>query len=507
MAEAEGDSDWEGFESVGGFDSEVAMEQKFRHILEYTESRRGKKSREGFTPGCTFKLVLRCTGRDTVEEKSFSLKRFPKTVLEIKQGIESFFNIPASIQELRKGETLLRDKDTVSFHQLRNKDTLQVTYLSEGELSRIRYTVNWLRFATLLVRDRNPSILTEISSEANLMFQMAVKDDMWENLAFKLFQPWGLDIKEVNKKYFMQMRGLSAVVALYTVILEEPWRTMHLRLKFTESRCLMAIANLPSSDELRKQVMVQDVLVMCLQSFLRVKLRRGMPVIDSSGAPGRQEHNNLLLKEVMAAALDVFRVFHEAPSFHTEISNNMDVVEQLLCVGHSPSFSPEQAMVALCILCSCATSSDSRKLICRANTIDGMLDVAKVRKAMGAQPLEVSMLKYLGQVFTAQMLLGCHENVPRRLYDKIQEHMEDFLRTADFVEIADFTRRLRLDWFVVYAFLELVYCTPKSHCLPPRLLIDTSVNQLKRLKELALGMQAFVIQVIHSLNYGMHNML
>ena len=33
-----------------------------------------------------------------------------------------------------------------------------------------------------------------------------------------------------------------------------------------------------------------------------------MPVIDSSGAPGRQEHNNLLLKEVMAAALDVFRV-------------------------------------------------------------------------------------------------------------------------------------------------------------------------------------------------------
>ena len=59
MAEAEGDSDWEGFESVGGFDSEVAMEQKFRHILEYTESRRGKKSREGFTPGCTFKLVLR----------------------------------------------------------------------------------------------------------------------------------------------------------------------------------------------------------------------------------------------------------------------------------------------------------------------------------------------------------------------------------------------------------------------------------------------------------------
>ena len=131
-----------------------------------------------------------------------------------------------------------------------------MTYLSEGELSQIRYTVNWIRFATLLVRDRNPSILTEISSEANLMFQMAAKDSMWETLAFKLFQPWGLDIKEVNKKYFMQMRGLSAVIALYTVVLEEPWRTMHLRLKLTESRCIMAIANLPSNDELRKQVTV-----------------------------------------------------------------------------------------------------------------------------------------------------------------------------------------------------------------------------------------------------------
>ena len=59
MAEGEGDSDWEGFESVGGFDSEVAMEQKFRHILEYTESRRGKRCRAGATPGCTFNLTLR----------------------------------------------------------------------------------------------------------------------------------------------------------------------------------------------------------------------------------------------------------------------------------------------------------------------------------------------------------------------------------------------------------------------------------------------------------------
>ena len=57
--------------------------------------------------------------------------------------------------------------------------------------------------------------------------------------------------------------------------------------------------------------MVDDVLVMCLQSFLRVKLRRGMPVMDNSGAPGRQEHNNLLLKEVMAASLEVFRAYVE----------------------------------------------------------------------------------------------------------------------------------------------------------------------------------------------------
>ena len=102
-------------------------------------------------------------------------------------------------------------------------------------------------------------------------------------------------------------------------------------------------------------------------------------------------------------------------------------------------------------------------------------------------------------MFMAQMLLGCHENVSRRLYDKIQEHMEDFLRAADFVEIAEFQRRLRLDWYVVYAFLELVYCAPKSHRLPPRILIDTSVNQLKSLKELALEMQAFIIQVKRSL--------
>ena len=74
-------------------------------------------------------------------------------------------------------------------------------------------------------------------------------------------------------------------------------------MKFLEIGFLRVVAHLVSSDEIRSSVIEQDGLGMMLRSFIRVRLRRGLPVQDSSGSPGNQEHNDHLLKELIGAVV------------------------------------------------------------------------------------------------------------------------------------------------------------------------------------------------------------
>lgn len=181
----------------------------------------------------------------------------------------------------------------------------QLTYLCEAEIDDIRVVVNWFRFLKLFLKDHHPSIWSELSTECNLVMGMGINEDLLANLALEKFRPWGSPMKDANKHFFLQLKGLAMLVCVYEVMLMESWKTMLLRLKMVEGGMLLAIANFASTDEFQEEVLSLDTVGLCTQSFVRVLLRRGQAVVDTSGSPGRQEHNDLILKEVIESALEV----------------------------------------------------------------------------------------------------------------------------------------------------------------------------------------------------------
>lgn len=182
--------------------------------------------------------------------------------------------------------------------------SLQLTYLCEGEVDEIRVIVNWLRFLKLFLKDRHPSIWTDLSTETNLVVGMGINENLWSNLALKKFKPWDSPMKETNKRFFLQLNGLSMLMDVYEILLMESWRTMVLRLKLLEGGLLMSIANFSSTVEFQGVVLDLDGVARVTQSFVRVLLSRGQVLRDTSGSPGRQEHNDLILKEVIESALE-----------------------------------------------------------------------------------------------------------------------------------------------------------------------------------------------------------
>ena len=90
-------------------------------------------------------------------------------------------------------------------------------------------------------------------------------------------------------------------------------------MKMVEPSLALVLAGLASTEVLRTKIINEDGIGCVLQSFQRVLLRRGNPVIDSSGSPGRQEHNDVILKELLDCCLEfmIRSVISESGNFRT----------------------------------------------------------------------------------------------------------------------------------------------------------------------------------------------
>ncbi len=119
-----------------------------------------------------------------------------------------------------------------------------------------------------------------------------------------LFLPGEEPRPVTNKRYFYQVGGIDSIIGILTILLREPWRTQPLRLKLVEIDLLRILACYGTSFEYHKPILDLDGVGYVVRSFMRVKLRRGMPAVDNSGSPGRSEHNDFLIKELIESALE-----------------------------------------------------------------------------------------------------------------------------------------------------------------------------------------------------------
>ena len=108
----------------------------------------------------------------------------------------------------------------------------------------------------------------------------------------------------LNSLFFYSPFFSRTVIKIYYNLISETWRTLPLKLKMVEPSCALILGALASTDVLRTKIINEDGIGCVLQSFQRVLLRRGNPVIDTSGSPGRQEHNDVILKELLDCCLE-----------------------------------------------------------------------------------------------------------------------------------------------------------------------------------------------------------
>ena len=85
--------------------------------------------------------------------------------------------------------------------------------------------------------------------------------------------------------------------------------------------------------------------------------------------------------------------FRECPEVHTDIMASYELLEQLVTIIHCPSFSTLHGLMTACILSCTAQSPDVNKGLCRSNCLDGMMDAAQTRLALGTGKAEIMLFK------------------------------------------------------------------------------------------------------------------
>lgn len=251
---------------------------------------------EGDSLPFLLKFLLHCQSTESREEVALTLASPPETVLDIKRALEAECGIPACTQKLKFESAVLRGTETITTLHVRSGDRLSVSYKARAECTAIKEAIEWMCTLSKLLEEET---LPYTNSQAFGLITTAYQTCMMENLAFKRFSPWVSPVVEVNKLYFLQEGGLEALLKLFALVLQIPWSLSPPEFKYVEHVCMTVVSNLASSLELRKLIVSQGIILMCLQSLLRVRLDRGQPVVDDSGSRGAQYINNTILQDTM----------------------------------------------------------------------------------------------------------------------------------------------------------------------------------------------------------------
>ena len=255
------------------------------------------------TVGFSLNVVLQCTSTNSTEERPITFKATPSNVQEIKRAID----VPSCTQNLKYESVVLKDSDSISSLQLRSDDTLHLTYKAKADCGEIAQAVNWMESAHALLCAQDPSSTgsLRVSDDTRDFIIAGYQQGIMEDLAYKYFSPWVSPVTQVNKLYFLQLGGLDVLLGLYTLVLSIPWSSTPVEVKYLQCVCMNVLSNLASSLDLRKLIIHRNVVQMCLQSLLQVKLVKGTAIADDSGSEGAKELIDALLQDNIASAVAI----------------------------------------------------------------------------------------------------------------------------------------------------------------------------------------------------------
>ena len=244
-----------------------------------------------------FHLSLHCTSQNTVKSCSIQLEHFPQCVLDLKNEIQRRLSIPICVQSLSFQSETLGDEAKLESLHIRSGDSLQLSYYCEGDCEKMGLVTDWIASLGEAVKQRSYDVV-----EDTLRFGLTMQYD--EDLGLVLFD-WLKPKATVNKLYFEQTGGLDTLVRLYFDLCSLSWSEMTWGLKYVECICAQSLCNFGETFALRRVLLKKGIFESCMDSLLRVRLVRGVAVVDPDCHHDDQSLHDHLLQRVIENALHV----------------------------------------------------------------------------------------------------------------------------------------------------------------------------------------------------------
>ena len=242
-----------------------------------------------------FHLQLNCTSRKTTENRTFTLDKFPSSVLEVKKAIEAKLSIPVCVQSLSFQLAPLSDSDSLAERRIRSGDTLTVSYLAEGECELIREIVEWIRQVDAAISCPGVDVVSES------LIISGINSGYIEVLPIQIFD-WLNPKAYASKLYFKSVGGLEALIDLYRSLSNRKWSTMKPLHKYLESFSIQSIGNFGENFPLRRMSLEEGVLDLVMVSFLRKKLKMGER-IEGFGETGDSVYEGEIWRALLTDAV------------------------------------------------------------------------------------------------------------------------------------------------------------------------------------------------------------
>ena len=219
-----------------------------------------------------FKLeLIRSDGRVKGGKASVSsfVNGVPSTVADLKESVQSSFDIPKPIQKLSFEHQMLDDSASLKEMYLREGDTISVSYDHEGDCKEIIETVQWLRS----LEGSLGLVMFPLQPATRDFINRGIYNRVLVKLAMDFFYPWFKTRTYVNKLHFIALNGFDVMAAILSKVLSASWEILEPCLHTIVEDILLSLWNMCESPEIKKMLLAHDhFLGLCLKCFTLKKV-------------------------------------------------------------------------------------------------------------------------------------------------------------------------------------------------------------------------------------------
>lgn len=254
-----------------------------------------------------FTVVLDCVPVSSHKVATLTFtKDYPKTVPDLKQGIEDKFAIPTCCQDVFLENILLDNHCSLKFYRVRDGDTFHVRYTSEADVEDILKITGSLCSMITYIERIQPILSTGKPTEflTNSIPENIFADKV-ESLAVQYFYPCSCERANANRLLFVQHGGLDLMHKVHELLLLQPWQNVPIEMQYLEHAILRVLWNITASFTIRNLVLQRPTLKAITKSFLRVQVpKQGIITapVNNFGFRSTLELNRITSEVVYKAA-------------------------------------------------------------------------------------------------------------------------------------------------------------------------------------------------------------